>query len=378
MRVLSLSASIVFGAAFVGAAGLPHLYAQQSEPGTESTQVAPGDTAPKAEQAPNLRVNSMPHTDLSASTDSAPTPMDLGLGVSAAPDLGHDVLPPTPMGMLASAEPDNPRNLYYSLPYLSMDQISAGDRQIIEARQADLDHAAGFRGLHGNRADWTYRQTVCPAMQPDAADMDGISAGADGQGFILLQYFRGEQQGHSAAFVAIVPRSTSLPVQVISVPSFKASRKPKPREVLKKKSSREAVNEAIPPEELHASLQPIEGWIAVSACIAELGGAAPRIPDEPDLGQNIVTAPSPMLKLHLDGSREVIFTDRVDEGRYVIWDASIRPHGQMAGAEKLVLPVLPLVIQNPPVPQPHLMANLPDPPMHIIPPPPSPISGDHQ
>jgi hypothetical protein len=30
------------------------------------------------------------------------------------------------------------------------------------------------------------------------------------------------------------------------------------------------------------------------------------------------------------------------------------------------------------VPQPHLMANLPDPPMHIIPPPPSPISGDHQ
>ncbi len=374
MRVLSLFASTV-----VLAAGLPHLYAQQSEPGTGSTQVAPANTAPKTEAAPNLRVNSMPHTDLSASTDSAPTPMDLGLGVTAAPDLGPDVLPPTPAGMLSSAEPDNPRMLYYSLPYLPMDRISAGDRQIIAARQADLTHAADSRGLRLNQADWTYRQAVCPAMQPDAEKIEGVPAGADGQGFILLQFSRGEEEeGRPAAFVAIVPRSGSLPVQVIPVPSFKASKKPKQRETLKKKSSREAINEAFPPEELHASLQPIEGWIAASACLAELEGAAPRIPDEPDLGQNLITAPSPLLKLHLDGSREVIFTDRVDEGHYVIWDANVRPHGQIAGAQKLLLPVVPVTIENPPVPQPHLIANIPDPPMHITPPPPSPISSDHQ
>ena len=362
MRVYGL-----IGAVALCLTGLP-LHAQQGEPGTGSTQIAPASQAPKTVQAPNVRVDSKPHTDLDPSMDSAPEPIDMGLGVTAAPDLGPDLLPAIPPGMIASAVPGNPRMRYYSLPHRSGDEISAGDRQIINERKPDLGRAADSQA---------YEQGVCPAMQPNAEAKTGVPPGGDGQGFILLHTSSDDgNRRHAEATTAVIPRVASLPVREISTPQPRLGKKPK--KALNRKGARTAVNEALPPSTLYASLQPTGDWIATSACLAELGGATVQIPDQPDLGENIVTAPSPMLKLKLDGSREVIFSDRVDEGRYVIWDATVSPRGSMKGAEQQAVAIKPLAILNPPVPQPRLLSDIPDPPMHITPAPPSPISGDHQ
>ncbi len=370
MRVLSLLA-IAVCLSLPGSA----LEAQQHEPGTGSAQVSPASQAPKPVQQPDVRLDSKPHTSLDSSLDSSIPAMDLGLGSSPDIDLGHDIVPTTPPGMLSRSEPGNPRMVYFSLPRRAPGDMTAADSAIVASRQSDLAQAAKKRGFDVTQAGWQNQQEVCPAMQPDAEAVVGVPAAEGGEGTILLHYVRHGEDGRSSAFTALVPRASNAPVRVNLVARRKAEAR---YELLSPKTKGAVVNDAFPPATLYANLQPVQGWIAASACIAQINGASPQIPNEPFLSEDITTAPPPLLILLLTGEREMVFTDRVSDERYVVWDEHVSRRGRMLDSHHEQVKIVPRPVTNPPVPQPVTIADIPQPPVHITPEPPSPLSGEKQ
>ena len=351
-----------------------YAHAQQHEPGTGSTQITPASKAPAPVQRPDVRLDSKPHTDIDPTVDSSITPMDPGLGASPVMDLGHDIVATTPAGMLSRSVPGNPRMVYFSLPQRTGDAITPGDRAIIMARQGDLAGAA--RGFSAVQDPGAYQQGVCPAMQPDAEAVVGVPAAGDGQGFILLHSPDAQGAGRkNAGYTAIVPRAAGLPVRASRAVPIEYKKKP---HEAKAKLDRAMVMEALPPATLYGNLQPVQDWIAASACIAETAGAQPQIPNEPFLDEEITTAPEPTLRLMLSGERQVVFTDRLDDAHYVIWHEHVSRKGQMLDARYEPIVVAPRPVTNPPVPPTHAINNIPQPPRHVTPEPPSPLAGVKQ
>ena len=371
MRVSSLLA-VAICLSFAG----PALSAQQHEPGTGSTRITPASKAPRQVQRPNVRLDSKPHTSIDNSVDSSQEPMDLGLGASSILDLGHDIVPVTPPGMVSRSVPGNPRMVYFSLSQRTLDDITAADRTILASRQADLAHAAAGRGFDLKQPGWVYRQAVCPAMQPDAEAVSGVPAADDGQGFLLLHFTRRGDAGRISTFTALVPRVGGRPVRVIAVARRKTESR---RELLSGKTNRAAVNEALPPSTLYSNLQPVKGWIPASACIAEIDGAMPRIPNEPFLSEAIITAPAPSIRLMLNGQRKVIFTDySAGSDHYIVWNEHVSRRGRLLQTRHNQVKVVARPVTNPPTPQPRMIADVPQPPTRIRPEPPSPLSGEKQ
>lgn len=379
MRVLSLAAWLLC----LSASPLCLAQAQQQtaphEPGTGSEAVTPASKALPTVQTPDVRIDSAPHTEIDASVDSpaesgvASSGMDLG--GAATFSLGQDIVPATPVGMLSRSVPGNPRMVYYALPHVSGDQIASEDSTIIASRQADLVKAAAFHGFDLKQSGWLYQQGICAPMQPNAEHITGIAPGDNGQGFILLHFVRHDDSGKVYSFAAIIPRQPGLPVRVVS--GFHRSVE-NGFDFLSSKTSGGVVNEALPPETLYKNMQPTQDWIATSACIAEIGDAYPHIPNEPYLSEAITTAPPPQIRLMLDGERRVIFTDRIDDSHYVVWNEHISRQGKMLDAQHDQVRIIPRPITNPPVPQPRLLSNLKQPRVKIAPEPPSPIAGTRQ
>ncbi len=349
------------------------------EPGTGSPALTPASKAPQPVQAPDVRLDSKPHTDLDNTLDSSLPPPDLGLGASPEMDLGHDIEPVMPAGMLSRSEPDNPRMVYFSLPVRSGDEMTPEDRATLAARQADLVHAAAHHGFHLDDTGWSARQEVCPAMQPEASETTGTPAA--GGGSLLMHYteVRGDRDtardmAREMAFVALIPRNPTLPVWVVPI----AKGRPGKKLALSPRVDRAAVNEALPPPALYANLQPEGDWIAASACVAATQGASPSIPNEPFLSEEIMTAPPPLLRLMLNGQRKVVMTDRVSDTRYAVWDEHVSRRGRMVSTAHQAQKIVPRPVTNPPEPVPRTIAALPEPPSHTGPEPPSPLSGKKQ
>ncbi len=331
--ILILAISTLFAGLWAraqDAAPNPPAAQRPSEPGTAEQQIAPASKAPKPVQNPDVRLDSKPHTDIDYTVDSSREAMDLGLGANPEIDLGHDILPTTPPGMIARSVEDNPRIVYFALPHRtesnSGETIAPGDAELIAARQNDLFRAAAFHAYDLHLAGWQYQQGVCPAAEPNAEQVVGVPA--PGQGSILLHFIR-RSGGKDSAFTALVPRDPGQPVRVVAVTHGSVESGP---ETLLAKTSGATVNRALPPSILYKNLEPVQGWIAASACIAEMAGAYPHIPNEPFLSEDIITAPSPLIRLKLDGSRETLFTDRIDEKHYVVWNERISNHGRMLAA----------------------------------------------
>ncbi len=347
-----------------------------SEPGTAEPRIAPANKAPKPVQQPDVRLDSKPHTDIDYTVDSSREGMDLGLGANPEIDLGSDILPTTPPGMIGRSVEDNPRIVYFALPHRSEDSsgdtIAPHDAELIAARQGDLVRAAAFHAYDLHLAGWQYQQGVCPATEPNAERVVGVPA--PGEGSILLHFIR-RSKNKDFAFTALVPRDPVEPVRVIANTHGSVE---SGSNTLLAKTSGATVNRALPPSTLYKNLQPVQGWIAASACIAEMAGAYPHIPNEPFLSEDIVTAPPPLIHLKLDGSRETLFTDRVDEKHYVVWNESVSNHGRMLAAHHEVVPIVQRPVTNPPTPKPRMLTDIPEARTRIGPEPPSPLAGSKQ
>jgi hypothetical protein len=362
------------------------LFAQSpAEPGTGNSQISPATQAPQTHPDPNLRVDSMPHTDQSPSTDSAlgeqegpGTTVDqavtgvdnLGIEQTTLMDLGYDTTPVRPPDMVGTHQPGNPSLLYLALDQRTPGQMQPADAAIISGRQSDIGAAAHSHGYNLADPGWTYHQVVCPASEPTS---------------ILLQYTRGQESGQGenrkgdreSIFTAVIPRdkANSASVQVIGA----LHDKPVPRrQSLYKNKATRPFQAALPPDQLFAHLQPREDWLATSACIASLGGAQPEIPVWAELDDQAATAPGPLLRLLLDGERKVIFSDQQADNRVSVWNEWISRKGKLTRAEQQTSTFKPEPITNPPVAAPRTISNIPDPPEKILPAPPSPLSGEHQ
>jgi hypothetical protein len=84
-RLFAASTLSLLAVSAYAQAGVP-----AAEPGTGSTQVKPASAAPETSSQPNLRTDSMPHTNQDATTDSAPAPETLGMDATPIIDMGLD------------------------------------------------------------------------------------------------------------------------------------------------------------------------------------------------------------------------------------------------------------------------------------------------
>jgi hypothetical protein len=301
-------------------------------------------------------------------------PRDLNLGGAPGTVYPPDAIPPAPPGMLVRSEPANPAMVYFTLPHRSGSDLSPADAAIVAERQSDLVRVAAYRGYDLHLSGWLYQQGLCPQTQPASLATSGSPVTADGPGFILLHFVRHENDRVST-FTAVVPRDSRLPVRTIGIAHGSMEQH---QDFLSVDTTGAVVNEALPPLILYASLQPFGGWISASACIAELGGAYPHIPNEPSLSSIITTAPSPFLRLGLHGDREVLFTDRIDGEHYVIWDEQVSKTGKMLKAHRKQFTAAPRPVTNPPVPATVFKASAPEPPEKVTPYPLGPVPTEIQ
>jgi hypothetical protein len=296
-------------------------------------------------------------------------PRDSRLGGGPGLLYGPDAVPPTPAGLIARSEPGNAAMVYFALPHRSGDDLSQADAAVVSQRQGDLIRAAAYRGYDLHQPGWLYQQGICPQMQPASLKSLDSPVTADGPGFILLHFVRHES-GRVSSFTAVVPRDGSLPVRTIGIAHGSVEQH---QDFLSVDTTGAVVNEALPPHTLYASLQPLSSWIAASACVAELGGAYPHIPDEPSLSRGITTAPGPYLRLGLSGDREVLFTDRIDRSHYVTWDEQVSKSGRMLRAHREQFTVRLRPVTNPPLPKTVFKATAPAPPTKLTAYPPGPV-----
>ncbi len=368
MRVLTLVSAAAFSLLFCGSA----LHAQQTHGAGVDSAAARGTRSVQAGQqegAPLGPADIYP-SDTSAYPSYRPHDRDLSLGGTPGSAYPPDAVPPTPAGMLAHSEPGYPAMVYFSLPHRSGSDLSPGDAALVAARQHDLVSAAAYRGYDLHQPGWLYQQGICPQSQPASPATAGMVVSSDGPGFILLHFVRRED-GRVSSFTAVVPRDPSLPVRTIGVVHGSVEQH---SDFMSVDTTGAVVNEALPPQLLHASMQPLGGWLAAGACIAEMGGAYPHIPNEPSLGHPITTAPGPYLRLGLHGEREVRFTDRVDARHYVVWDEQVAKSGKMLAAHRKQVTVASRPVTNPPVPAAKFTASIKQPPSRVKPYPPSPTS----
>jgi hypothetical protein len=366
MRVLSLFSAAAFILLFCGNS----MHAQQT---AGAGIVSAADRGTRPVQAGDRSGAPLGSPDISPSDTSTYPPYqlrDLRLGGIPGTVYPPDAVPPTPAGMLAHSEPGNPAMVYFALPHRSGSDLSANDAAIVAARQHDLISSAAYRGYDLHQSGWLYQQAICPQTQPASPATVETLVPADGQGSILLHFVRHED-GRVSSFTAVVPRDSSLPVRTIGVAHGSMEQH---HDFLSVDTTGAVVNEALPPRILHASMQPLGGWIAASACIAELGGAYPHIPDEPSLSRAITTAPAPYLRLGLHGNREVWFTDRVDAKHYVVWDEQVTKTGKMLKAHRRQFTTIDHPATNPPLPKTKFEASIPQPPSRVKPYPPGPTS----
>jgi hypothetical protein len=349
------------------------MHAQENEAG----RLAPASRATQPIQAGN-RSGAPLGSDLVSPSDTSAyslyAPRDLNLGGAPGTLYPPDAVPPTPIGMLAHSEPANPAMVYFTLPHLSGNDLSQADAAIVAQRQQDLIRAATYRGYDLHLSGWLYQQGICPQSQPASRAIAGVPVTPDGPGFILLHFVRREDSRVSS-FTAVVPRDSSLPVRTIGIAHGSMEQH---QDFLSVDTTGAVVNEAMPPPTLYASLQPFGGWISASACVAELGGAYPHIPNEPSLSSAITIAPSPFLRLGLHGEREVLFTDRIDASHYVVWDEQVSKTGKMLKAHREQFTAASRPVTNPPVPASVFKASAPEPPTRIKPYPPGPVPTEVQ
>jgi hypothetical protein len=366
MRVSFFLSAVTLGLLCSG----PALHGQQA---TGAANVLPATKNSPAIQAGDRAGAPLGSAAISPSDTSAYppyTPRDLFLG--AGPDSLYppEAVPPTPPGMLAHSAPGDPAMVYFTLPHRSGDNLLPADAAIVAARQDDLIRAAAYRGYDLHAPGWLYQQGICPQLQPSTLAPAGFRVPAQGPGFLLLHFVRHEGDRVSS-FTAIVPRDSREPVRTIAVAHGSVEQH---QDFLSVDTTGAVVNEAMPPHVLSANLEPFSGWIAASACIAEMGGAYPHIPNEASLSSEITIAPSPLLRLGLHGEREVSFTDRIDKTHYVVWDEQISNAGKMIRAHRDQVTVHPYAVTNPPVPAPVVLGTIPEPLTKITPYPPSPAS----
>ena len=365
---------VAVAASLLAFAGLP-LHAQNTDApdagitaGSDASQIVPANRAPDPVQAPDVRLDSAPHATISSALYYPDFPVD----IYAA--LGVPFRPVTPPGMIGRSEPSDPFMIYFALRHRSGDEMSPADRAVLDAHETSLVRAAAYHGYDLRQSGWMFQQGICPAMQPESQRLSGAPAADDGEGALLLHFVRHED-GRVSTFTAIVPRDGDRPVHVASV----AHRSVESRHELEsEKITGVVANDAIPPATLRVSLEPDRDWLATAACLAEVAGAYPHIPDQVAFAEDPLLAPPPRIELRLDGGRNVTLADRVDQTHYTVWTEHVSATGRVGESSKSDERIVANTPTNPPLPPVQTLGPPAEPHWITMPPPPNPLSNQQQ
>lgn len=277
--------------------------------------------------------------------------------------------PPTvqsvPAGVLQAESVYGPQDKleYFSLEHRAPGQLDPADAELLKKRQRDVlaeaefygyDMSSGSRsGANAQSSSWTYEQSVCPQM-PD---------------YVMLRY-TSSAAGADSIFTVLVPRNSGR-VRIVPVLNHGATRF---RPAANDPRNYQLFAQIIPADAARQASGPEGKWLMLSVCYAEMTGAQPQVPNQPELEPRMITAPPPSLRVFVAGKeREVRFVDPISEKDYRLWDITYNDEGRIIRAGYDEHSFTTPVVQHPAEPVAREMPPPPD-PLHRQAPEPSTTS----
>jgi hypothetical protein len=98
-------------------------------------------------------------------------------------------------------------------------------------------------------------------------------------------------------------------------------------------------NHAVPADIAKQAVEPDGHWLALAMTFAEIAGAEPRVPQNPDVEAGLLSAPPPTLHVsQLRGALEIQFTGREAPRQYTVWSITVNGAGRALAAEAQIYP----------------------------------------
>lgn len=234
----------------------------------------------------------------------------VGLGILAA-------APP----QIAAAQSPVARNIapYLALEHRSPDQITPDDAAALRAKQSAIAREAAMFGYDLSAGHWTYDQAVCPVI-PDA---------------IVLHERSVSHNGAQSLFTAVVPRGDD---RVWVVPILYRDATPW-ESAIGSERMLSVFNHAVPADLAKQAVQPNGQWLTLAMCFAEIAGAEPRVPQNPEIDAALLSAPPPTLHVsQLHGAMDIEFTGLDAPRQYTVWSITVNGAGRALAAEAHTYP----------------------------------------
>lgn len=230
----------------------------------------------------------------------------------------HPVTTPTPFPLDVST------GSAQSLEFRTPEQMTAGDRALAQASQAEIARRAALQGfgpynelamlgtgLYESQALWGYEQAVCPVFPEH----------------LVLEYSRNAGPGDVTLFSVVIPRGTSsgedhvrvIPVRRRSYSLFT----PAASNAL----TLNDFNYLVKAEPGHLS----PDWLTVGLCFAALAGGHVRaalLASSPSEEHYPLFAPA-SLSVSRKGGAEVRFVDATPQEKAMVWDLSFAQDGRL-------------------------------------------------
>jgi len=199
-----------------------------------------------------------------------------------------------------------------ALEFRSPKQMSAADRELVDASQAEITRRAGLLGFDlrndGNgQGSWGYEQAVCPVFPKH----------------VILEYSRSNGPGDVTLFSAVIPRGEGhvrvIPVRRRSYSLFT----PAPSNALTLNDFNHMVLEG------HEGLSP--DWLTLGLCYAALAGGHVRpalVAQTPGAEVYPLLAPA-TLTVSGKGGAEVRFDDATPHMKAMEWNLTFAQDGHL-------------------------------------------------
>ena len=203
-----------------------------------------------------------------------------------------------------------------ALEFRSPEQMTAADRELAEANEAEIARRAALQGFDLRRegaGSWGYEQAVCPVFPEH----------------LILEYSRGNENGDVTLFSAAIPRGEGH-VRVIPVRRRGYSLwTPASSNALTINDFNHMVQEG------HEGLPP--DWLTLGLCYAALAGGHVRatlLAQTPEEEVFPLAAPA-TLTVERKGGAEVRFADATPKIKGMDWTLSFDQKGRLVKAKHL-------------------------------------------
>jgi hypothetical protein len=213
-----------------------------------------------------------------------------------------------------------------SLKFVAPGEMSAADRQLVDANQAEIVRRAGLQGFNpgvqgsGMRdvmaggASWGYEQAVCPVM-PD---------------YVILEFSRNGGGGDVSMFSAVIPRGEGH-VRVIPVRRRGYSLWTPPAS---NTLTVHDFNMLVKQSGLSAD------WLSTGLCYAALAGGHLRAALEGDSPESFPMYAPAVLRVSRKGGAVVDLADAAHPGKGTLWSLDFAQDGRLLKVKRSEAPVL--------------------------------------